>query len=108
MTLLLQYELSGRDDRARAARVTGVSPWWGGSFARALQAAALRARRLQGTAVPPQAATGHGRNGPIMSHKTSRTRPSASPASVPPADNETGTRMALANLAALVEAGSRQ
>ncbi|MCW2932669.1 MAG: hypothetical protein JWM19_3631 [Actinomycetia bacterium] len=29
------------------------------------------------------------------------------PASVPPADNETGTRMALANLAALVEAGSR-
>jgi uncharacterized protein YndB with AHSA1/START domain len=30
------------------------------------------------------------------------------PASVPPADNETGTRMALANLAALVEAGSRQ
>lgn len=30
------------------------------------------------------------------------------PASVPPADNETGTRMALANLAALVEAGTRQ
>jgi uncharacterized protein YndB with AHSA1/START domain len=30
------------------------------------------------------------------------------PASVPAADNETGTRMALANLAALVEAGSRQ
>jgi uncharacterized protein YndB with AHSA1/START domain len=30
------------------------------------------------------------------------------PASVPPSDNETGTRMALANLAALVEAGSRQ
>jgi uncharacterized protein YndB with AHSA1/START domain len=30
------------------------------------------------------------------------------PASVPPAGNETGTRMALANLAALVEAGSRQ
>lgn len=30
------------------------------------------------------------------------------PASVPPADNETGTRMALANLAALVEAGLRQ
>lgn len=30
------------------------------------------------------------------------------PASVPPADNETGTRMALANLAALVEAGSQQ
>jgi Activator of Hsp90 ATPase homolog 1-like protein len=28
------------------------------------------------------------------------------PASVPPADNETGTRMALANLAALVEAAS--
>jgi uncharacterized protein YndB with AHSA1/START domain len=28
------------------------------------------------------------------------------PASVPPADNETGQRMALANLAALVEAGS--
>jgi uncharacterized protein YndB with AHSA1/START domain len=28
------------------------------------------------------------------------------PASVPPADNEAGTRMALANLAALVEAGS--
>ena len=27
------------------------------------------------------------------------------PASVPPADNETGTRMALANLAALVESG---
>lgn len=30
------------------------------------------------------------------------------PASVPPEDNETGTRMALANLAALVETGSRQ
>ena len=30
------------------------------------------------------------------------------PASVPPADNETGTRMALANLAALVEARSGQ
>jgi uncharacterized protein YndB with AHSA1/START domain len=30
------------------------------------------------------------------------------PASVPPADNETGTQMALANLAALVEARSRQ
>ena len=30
------------------------------------------------------------------------------PASVPPTDNETGTRMSLANLAALVEAGSRQ
>jgi len=29
------------------------------------------------------------------------------PASVPAADNETGTRMALANLAALVESGSR-
>ena len=29
------------------------------------------------------------------------------PASVPPADNETGTQMALANLAALVEASSR-
>jgi uncharacterized protein YndB with AHSA1/START domain len=29
------------------------------------------------------------------------------PASVPPADNETGTRMALANLAALVEDGGR-
>lgn len=29
-------------------------------------------------------------------------------ASVPPADNETGTRMALANLAALVEADTRQ
>jgi uncharacterized protein YndB with AHSA1/START domain len=29
------------------------------------------------------------------------------PASVPPADNETGTRMALANLAALVEDGCR-
>lgn len=30
------------------------------------------------------------------------------PASVPPADNEAGTRMALANLAALVEAGPGQ
>lgn len=30
------------------------------------------------------------------------------PASVPPADNETGTRMALANLAALVESALRQ
>jgi hypothetical protein len=30
------------------------------------------------------------------------------PASVPHTDNETGTRMALANLAALVEASSRQ
>jgi hypothetical protein len=51
-------------DRSSAARVAGVSPFLGGSFARVLRTKALRTRRLPRTAAPAPAAAGPRRNVP--------------------------------------------